>query len=232
MSDNIFQEVKSQLNIKQVIEHYGIRVDRHGKFKCVFHNDTHPSASIKNDYFNCFVCGTGGDLITFTAKYLSISNLEACRELVRVFNLNIDISTAEEKKAQYKAYKRRKSEINKCDTLRDKFNKDKEIRSEIKKHTAYKLRAERIKLNKSREKEQQEFIKRVGYLLDDMHRFLWQGIELYPYGDKRHTEGLQELTTCEYYLECYNENPEQFCKEYGEVIKRYEERLNRTDKQE
>ena len=65
-----------------------------------------------------------------------------------------------------------------------------------------------------------------------MHRFWWQGIELYPYGDERHTEGLQELTTCEYYLECYNENPKQFCEEYGEVINRYEERLNRADKQE
>lgn len=229
---SIFDDVKQRLNIRQVVEHYGYKVNRAHKFICPFHNDTHPSASIKNDYFNCFVCGAGGDLITFTAKYLSISNLEACRELVRAFNLNIDISTAEEKKAQYKAYRRRRNEINKCDTLRDKFNKDKEIRSEIKKHTAYKLRAERMKLNKSKEKEQQEYIKRVGLVLADMHRFLWQGIELYPYGDKRHAEGLQELTTCEYYLECYNENPEQFCKEYGEVIKRYENRLNRADKQE
>ena len=229
---SIFEEVKQQLNIMQVIEHFGFKVNRAKKFICPFHNDHKPSASIKNDYFNCFVCGTGGDLITFTAKYLSISNLEACRELVRAFNLNIDISTAEEKKEQYEAYRRRRNEINKCDTLRDKFNKDKEIRADLKKHTAYKLRAERMKLNKSKEKEQQEYIKRVGYLLDDMHRFWWQGIELYPYGDERHTEGLQELTTCEYYLECYNENPEQFCEEYGEVIKRYEERLNRADKQE
>ena len=102
---SIFEELKQQLNIIQVIEHYGFKVNRANKFICPFHNDHKPSASIKNDYFYCFVCGAGGDLITFTAKYLNISNLEACRELVRVFNLNIDISTAEEKKAQYKAYK-------------------------------------------------------------------------------------------------------------------------------
>ena len=95
---SIFEEVKQQLNIIQVIENFGFKVNRAHKFICPFHNDTHPSASIKNDYFNCFVCGTGGDLITFTAKYLSINNLEACRELIRAFNLNIDISTAEEKK--------------------------------------------------------------------------------------------------------------------------------------
>ena len=89
---NIFEEVKQQLNIMQVIEHFGLKVNRAKKFICPFHNDHKPSASIKNDYFYCFVCGAGGDLITFTAKYLSISNLEACRELVRVFNLNIDIS--------------------------------------------------------------------------------------------------------------------------------------------
>lgn len=229
---NIFEEVKQQLNIIQVIEHYGFKVNRANKFICPFHNDHKPSASIKNDYFYCFVCGAGGDLITFTAKYLGFSALDTCKELVRVFNLNIDISTAEEKKAQYKAYIRRKSEINKCDTLRDKFDKDKEIRTGFKKHTAYKLRAERIQLNKNKEKEQQEYIKRVGYLLADMHRYWWQGIELYPYEHERHIEGLQELTTCQYYLECYDENPEQFCEEYGEVIKRYEERLNRADKQE
>ena len=97
---SIFEDVKRELNIQQVIEHYGFRVNRAHQFCCPFHNDHKPSASIKNDYFHCFVCGAGGDLITFTAKYLGLSNLEACKELVREFELNIDISTAEERKAQ------------------------------------------------------------------------------------------------------------------------------------
>ena len=49
---SIFEEVKSQLNIQQVIEHYGFKVNRAKQFVCPFHNDHKPSASIKNNYFN------------------------------------------------------------------------------------------------------------------------------------------------------------------------------------
>ena len=105
---SIFEDVKRELNIQQVIEHYGFNVNRARQFVCPFHNDHKPSASIKNDYFHCFVCGAGGDLITFTAKYLGLSNLAACKELVREFELNIDISTAEERKALYIAEQKKR----------------------------------------------------------------------------------------------------------------------------
>ena len=83
---SIFEEVKSQLNIRQVIEHYGYKVNRAKQFVCPFHNDHKPSASIKNDYFNCFVCGAGGDLITFTAKLFGLNNINACKKLDEDFN--------------------------------------------------------------------------------------------------------------------------------------------------
>ena len=95
---SIFEEVKDKLTITQVVEHYGFKVNRTHQFVCPFHNDHKPSASIKNDYFNCFVCGAGGDLISFTARLLGVSNLEACKELIREFSLNIE--TEEERKAQ------------------------------------------------------------------------------------------------------------------------------------
>ena len=86
---SIFDEVKQQLNIRQVVEFYGYKVNRAGQFICPFHNDHKPSASIKKDYFNCFVCGAGGDLITFTAKLHGLSNINACKKLVSDFGLNI-----------------------------------------------------------------------------------------------------------------------------------------------
>ena len=227
---SIFDEVKEQLSIQRVIEFYGFKVDRAGKFVCPFHNDHKPSASIKNDYFHCFVCGAGGDLITFTAKHLGLSNLDAAKELVRAFNLNIDISTKEERRAQYIAEKKRKAEIKSCSSLRDKFAKDKEIRSENKKHTAYKLRSEVRQINRKHEKEQEEYINRVGLILAEMHRFLWQGIHLYQYGHERHIRGLQELTTCQYFLDCYEENPIEFCMNCKGVVDRYERELDFSDK--
>ena len=225
--NNIFEEVKQQLTITQVIEHYGFKVNRAHQFVCPFHNDHKPSASIKNDYFNCFVCGAAGDAITFTAKYLGLSNLEAAKELVRVFGLNIDISTAEECKSQYIAERKRRTEVNKQSSLRDKFAKDKEIRAERKAFTDYRLRNEIRQAHRKKEEEQEKEIQRVGFVLADFHRFLWQSIHLYPFNDKRHIWALQELTTCEYFLDCYDENPAEFCKYNMGVVRRYEQELSR-----
>ena len=86
---SIFEDVKRQLNIRQVVEFYGFKVNRANQFICPFHNDHKPSASIKNDYFNCFVCGAGGDLITFTAKLHGLSNINACKKLDQDFNLGL-----------------------------------------------------------------------------------------------------------------------------------------------
>lgn len=227
---SIFDEVKSQLNIQTVIEHYGFKVNRAHQFVCPFHNDHKPSASIKNDYFHCFVCGAGGDLITFTARYLNLHNIEAARELVRVFGLNIDISTAEERKAKYIAEKKRRTEVSKQSSLRDKFAKDKEIRAERKAFTDYRLRNEISKAHRKEEEEQGKEIQRVGFVLADFHRLLWQSIHLYHFEDKRHIWALQELTTCEYFLDCYDENPEEFCKYNMGVVRRYEQELSRFGK--
>ena len=86
---SIFEDVKRQLNIRQVVEFYGFKVNRANQFICPFHNDHKPSASIKNDYFNCFVCGAGGDFITFTAKLHGLSNIDACKKLDQDFHLGL-----------------------------------------------------------------------------------------------------------------------------------------------
>lgn len=230
MTYSIFEEVKDQLNIRQVVEYYGFKVNRARQFVCPFHNDHKPSASIKNDYFHCFVCGAGGDLITFTAKYLGMSNIDACKELVREFGLNIDISTAEERKAQYIAEKKRRAEIKSCSSLREKFAKDKEIRSESRRYTDYRLRNEIRQNNNRKEQEQQDYIRHAGLVLASYHCYLWQGVQFYPYGHERHTKGLQELTVCQFYLDCYDEDGLQFCKYYKGVIDRYERELDSGDK--
>ena len=116
---SIFEEVKSQLNIRQVVEFYGFKVNRSKQFVCPFHNDHKPSASIKNDYFNCFVCGAGGDLITFTAKLHGLSNIDACKKLDQDFHLglsqqpvsHIDRLKADRERAKRQAELKRQKEI-------------------------------------------------------------------------------------------------------------------------
>lgn len=228
---SIFEDVKQQLNIRLIIEHYGFKVNRAGKFTCPFHNDHKPSASIKSDYFHCFVCGAGGDLITFTAKYLGLSNIDAAKELVREFALDIDIRTAEERRAQYAEDRKHREEINSCSSLRDKMEKDKEMRSEMRRPTLYKLRSEISKANQRNEEEQKEYIHHVGLVLASYHCFLWQGIQMYPFEHERHIRGLQELTICEYFLDCYDDNPLEFCQNFKGVIDKYERELDSFHKQ-
>ena len=230
--NNIFEEVKQQLTITQVIEHYGFKVNRAHQFVCPFHNDHRPSASIKDDYYHCFVCNSGGDLITFTAKYLGLSNLDAAKELIRIFNLNIDISTPEERKAQYMAEKKRREEVKNQVSLRGKFAKDKEIRAECRAFTDYKMRADRRQAAKEKEQEQEDYLNHVALVLADMHCYLWQGIHLYPIADERHIKGLQELATCEYYLDEYDRNPIEFVQKGKGVIKKYERELQSYKDQE
>ena len=116
---SIFEDVKRQLNIRQVVEFYGFKVNRANQFICPFHNDHKPSASIKNDYFNCFVCGSGGGLITFTAKLHGLSNIDACKKLDQDFHLglsqqpvsHIDRLKADRERAKRQAELKRQKEI-------------------------------------------------------------------------------------------------------------------------
>lgn len=94
---NIFSEVKELLDIRQVVEFYGFEINRAGKFLCPFHNDSHPSASIKNDYFNCFVCGAGGDVIKFTSMLFGLKNHDACKKLIADFGLHIEVEPQDQR---------------------------------------------------------------------------------------------------------------------------------------
>ena len=93
---NVFEEVKARVSIRQAIDASGVKVNRRGQFVCPFHNDTHPSASIKKDFFNCFVCGSGGDCISYTARFYGLSNLDAAKKLNEQFNLGVYFGKAQE----------------------------------------------------------------------------------------------------------------------------------------
>ena len=188
---SIFEDVKQRLNIRQVVEFYGFNVNRAGQFICPFHNDHKPSASIKKDYFNCFVCGAGGDLITFTAKLHGLSNINACKKLVNDFGLNI--ATAPQTQA-------------------DKLKADRE-------------RAKR-QAELKRQKEIENLIQHTGLVLASYHCYLWQGLQLYPYGHIRHIRALQELTQAQYYLECYDNSPEEYSLKFRKQVEHIERRVH------
>ena len=194
---SIFDEVKQQLNIRQVVEFYGYKVNRNGQFICPFHNDHKPSASIKNDYFNCFVCGAGGDLITFTAKLHGLSNINACKKLVSDFGLNISTEP--------------QTQVDKLKADRERAKRQAELK---------------------RQKEIENLIQHTGLVLASYHCYLWQGLQLYPYGHIRHIRALQELTQAQYYLDCYDDNPIAFSIAFRKQVDQIERRLHQWHNEE
>ena len=194
---SIFEDVKQQLNIRQVIEYYGCKVNRAGQFICPFHNDHKPSASIKKDYFNCFVCGAGGDLITFTAKLHGLSNINACKKLVSDFKLNISTEP--------------QTQVDKLKADRERAKRQAELK---------------------RQKEIEDIIQRTGLILASYHCYLWQGKQLYPYGHIRHIRALQELTQAQYYLECYDNNPEEYSLKFRKQVEQIERRVHQRHNEE
>ena len=57
---------------------------------CPFHDDKNPSLSISKErqIFKCFVCGTGGNAISFVQKHLGISYQDAVRKVAEIVGFN------------------------------------------------------------------------------------------------------------------------------------------------
>lgn len=97
MSD-LYDEILSNSNIKNIVEYYGINIYKN-KCLCPFHNDNHPSMSIEENkgIVKCFSCGAGGNAISFIQKYEneinhnSINIKDAMQKAIDIQGLNIII---------------------------------------------------------------------------------------------------------------------------------------------
>lgn len=65
--------VKARRSMRDIAEQYGLHIHRNGFCRCPFHSgDNTPSMKIyKNDY-NCFACGSNGDIFSF------VQQMEGC----------------------------------------------------------------------------------------------------------------------------------------------------------
>ena len=97
MSD-VYEDILNSSNIQTILEHYVLKVTKN-KCNCPFHNDTHPSMSIHSGkgIAKCFVCGSGGNAISFIQKYENeinhnqISFKDAMQKAIDIQGLNITI---------------------------------------------------------------------------------------------------------------------------------------------
>lgn len=86
------KEIKDSVTPTQAIEYYTGQQARHGKYICPFHNDQHPSLSVKGTHWRCWSCEEHGDVFDFVQKYFSIGFREAMQKLSDDFGLGIELS--------------------------------------------------------------------------------------------------------------------------------------------
>lgn len=58
-------EIKQSVSMRDVVERYGIRIDRKGFCCCPFHKEKTGSMKIYKSSYNCFGCGANGDVFSF-----------------------------------------------------------------------------------------------------------------------------------------------------------------------
>ncbi|MDP2168391.1 MAG: DNA primase [Thermodesulfovibrionales bacterium] len=86
-SDGILEEIKSRLDIVEIISDY-VSLKKSGQnFKgiCPFHSEKTPSLVVSphKQIFHCFGCGAGGDIAGFLMKYENLSFPESLRILAK-----------------------------------------------------------------------------------------------------------------------------------------------------
>ena len=93
--NDIFERVKDQAKIAEVVEAFGINLNSRDKGLCPFHREKTASFSIdrKNNIFTCFGCGETGDVISFVSKYRDIEPLDAAKTLAEMYHIDVDDCT-------------------------------------------------------------------------------------------------------------------------------------------
>jgi len=110
--DEDVEKLLNSLKIEEVVGEV-VSLKRSGanyKGLCPFHSDTSPSFTVspQKNIAKCFSCGAGGNTISFYSQYHKISFNEACLELAKKYNIDIQFEKSfdETKEKEYeKLYK-------------------------------------------------------------------------------------------------------------------------------
>ncbi len=90
---NLFSHIKQHISILDVASEYATlkKAGLYYKGCCPFHHERTPSFTVSphREMFYCFGCHAGGDIISFVAKIEHCSPLEAARQLVERYQIQV-----------------------------------------------------------------------------------------------------------------------------------------------
>lgn len=92
--DEDVEAVKSAVNMVQLAQAYGFRVNRKGFMLCPFHGDKNPSMKVYSGYlthdgFYCWSCAKHGDIIRFVREYEGLDFEQAVRRIAGMFGIPV-----------------------------------------------------------------------------------------------------------------------------------------------
>lgn len=90
--NDILQAVKQAVTVTAAVDMYLPCVKRsRGRIPCPIHNGKDYNCTVTDSYFHCFVCGAGGDVISFVRQLFSIDCGSAIRKLNDDFCLGLPL---------------------------------------------------------------------------------------------------------------------------------------------
>ena len=106
LRDEDIEAVKSSVNMVQLAEQYGFRVNRSGFMICPFHGDKNPSMKVYSGYstkdgYHCYSCAATGTIFSFVMRYEGLDFEAAVRRIAAMFGIPISDGaelTAEDKR--------------------------------------------------------------------------------------------------------------------------------------
>lgn len=107
------EEVLAATDLEKVIVKSGVQLTRAGRLmkgKCPFHDDHKPSMMVWTDgSYHCFVCGKGGNAITYVMEKYNMTYVEAIKKLAEEAHVEIkEKPLTKEQKEKYELEKRLK----------------------------------------------------------------------------------------------------------------------------
>lgn len=101
-------EIKDRLTMPEVLERYGISVNRQRRIPCPLHGGTtDANCGVKDRYIHCFVCGESADVIGFVQRHFDVDFSTAIKKLNEDFCLGLPIGERLDRRQKEQIAKRR-----------------------------------------------------------------------------------------------------------------------------
>ena len=84
-------EIEGTLDLREVVQYYGIELNHADEGVCPFHNEKTASFRVYESHYYCFGCHRHGSTVHFVMEFFGMSFGEAVKKLNSDFNLGLPI---------------------------------------------------------------------------------------------------------------------------------------------